>query len=239
MREFGDGDKWLKYDGVKIWYFSSRYYKKYLSDTGKIVASVNFQEQDEDYYDDNAQILTICEDCEIFLSDDVSDVGLGYIAIDDDCYVQIERRKSMLWLPLVLGVILTLGLLFTFMNKEKVSQISDFIIEDEDAVTQNVPTITETTTFTGYRDIVIDDTNQLLVLSNSETNTVYFQYVLSENGKELYKTNMIRPGKVKNVNLKELLSNGSHKIRIDTLTYDIDSKEPCLSPYQEIIVEVK
>lgn len=91
----------------------------------------------------------------------------------------------------------------------------------------------------GYADIFLNEKTTSVQLINPDKNTVYMVYTLINDGKEVFKTDGIGPGKQITVNLYELLSKGEYDMEFNIATFDVETLSPCNGAKQSVKVTVK
>ena len=144
----------------------------------------------------------------------------------------------------------TVGVVFGDIVSRDTDDIAEkppnLVLEEGKAWDGSMPTVGEvseqTAEFTeipGYAKITITETMQELDLINPKGNTVYFVYTLSEYGEVLRQTGAIEPDKYVSVNLYELLSKGTHHLKISIECYDLVTQAICNGAVQEVEVFVR
>lgn len=90
----------------------------------------------------------------------------------------------------------------------------------------------------GYTNLYVSNENPTIHLINPKDNTVYLKYTILENGIEIAKTKAIKPNNMADVNLKDVLSKGTHELTFNINTYDIKTEEECNSTTQKVSVTI-
>ena len=182
----------------------------------------------------------------------------GYVKVDDNAYVSIEK-KSLLFILLLIILIGLLLVSFKVITKYELFGIGssnsnsnvtvnnqgvDLEFEEGEDIKENSNSTEEkveqeSIAIPGYVNVQISDTKPEVSLSNPKGNTVYMKYTLKEGNKVIYTTKAFAPGKMVKVNLKKLLSVGEHTITFIIETYDIETQAPCNGAVQEVKVIVK
>ena len=98
---------------------------------------------------------------------------------------------------------------------------------------------TEQTEIPGYANLYVTKASPNINLGNPEENTVYFKYVIEENGTVLFQTDLIAPGKAIPANLYEKLTDGEHTLSFVISTYDVTTQAPCNGATQSVVITKK
>lgn len=177
----------------------------------------------------------------------------GYLNVEENTYVRYCRS----WIPIL---ILILGLCFCgilgysgYKIYEKNNTPTKYVetdpnYEDDQYIWEgDLPksgkdsvASEDTTTFPGYGVVVINKETPTVDLVNPIVNTVDFTYTLCDTeGKELYTTSKIRPGKYVPFAIGKLYNIvGSYQLSLIINTYDINTGEECVSVTIPITLEV-
>ena len=146
-----------------------------------------------------------------------------------------EKEKKKKWIRrilVIIGIILLLLLLLRGCEGEgEIGKIfTDLGISDSQTEIkehENAGNGTEYTEYVGYGMLDITKDNPTINLINPENNSVYMQFKVTYNGKELYSTDLIAPGKMDTFNIYKHLDSGQHTLIYEINTYDVDTKELC------------
>lgn len=90
----------------------------------------------------------------------------------------------------------------------------------------------------GYSHLYVNTENRYIKLINPTSNDVYFKYILELDGIDIFKSNMIEPGKALDVDVFNLLKTGSYTINLKIETYDIKTMSKCNGASQKVNIEV-
>lgn len=172
---------------------------------------------------------------------------VGYLKVADNTYIAILKQSILI--PILLSIIFLgfiIGLLWTCFNPIpttldtptlKFEQGSDWdgnMPQNGEQSKENAESIE----IPGYSELYVSSKSPNIQLINPTGNTVYFVYTLLENDTVIYETKAIAPDKMLEVNLKELLSIGTHTISFQISTYDVETQAACNGATQEVQVIV-
>ncbi len=186
--------------------------------------------------------------------------NVGYVSVGKDKYVGLTRS----WVPLFL-IFLSVSICILFViikitsgslaNKSEdvfvemsvLSGKSSYSDYEEDAewngiLPQNgkIPEgNVESTTFPGYANLYFSKKNSNLQLINPKENTVDFEYYIKLDGEVICSTKKIKPGNMKEVDLTQILNQGTHTLIFSIVTYDVESKVACNEVDQVVNVTIK
>lgn len=159
----------------------------------------------------------------------------GYIKIGENTYIGVYKHVFIFWfLIALLGILLISTATISFILATDKKPAKDLLPFDEgedfdkdlggnggkdlQELLKNDPGID----FPIYsiKKFVVDENDPTVNLGNPKTNKVDFQYIVQDSsGKEIFKTNLIQPGKAVVWNAKNTLANGEYKLTIITNTY--------------------
>lgn len=146
-----------------------------------------------------------------------------------------EKKKKKKWIMRILaiiGIFLLLLLLLRGCNGEgEIGKVfSNLGLSDtqtEIKKPENAGNGIEYTEYVGYGMLDITKDNPTINLINPENNSVYMQFNVTYNDKELYSTDLIAPGKMDTFNVYNHLDSGQHTLIYEITTYDVETKELC------------
>lgn len=158
---------------------------------------------------------------------------------------KIKLDKRILMLTLLLTIIICELVILIGSNNNDVV-ISNGVTKKTISTNQETTYIPEKTKkeeayteLVGYGLITIDEINPYIYLSNPEENNVYLSFIVSNDGDEIYETQLIQPGKMEKLDIYSCLNAGKHTLIYSINSYDLDSKElywSGIKQEQEIIV---
>lgn len=156
---------------------------------------------------------------------------------------KLKRQKLVNVIGIIVIVILLLLLISVLRKNDRhhtvespVDGSGNSLVIDEDAIDWNGSKRTdftevpedEGTAIPGYTRIVVNENNQSIQLYNFEDNTSYLIYTIYDsNGKEVFKTNAIAPGKAVYWNVYETMGQGEHVVDMNVSTFDVDTQVEC------------
>lgn len=118
---------------------------------------------------------------------------------------------------------------------------SELIVEQEKEYKPDTPESIscDSMIIPGYQNLLVSRDKPCVKLNNPEGNTVYLEYILTEDDEVIYTTNAIKPGCMVEANLKQKLDKGMHEIIFTINTYDIKTNKPCNGGVQVVNVKVE
>lgn len=173
---------------------------------------------------------------------------LGYIHVGNKQFVELYRRRIFPVIILLFflacgGLFVASSLAIPFLRQEEpeLRHIEEGEIWDgEYPVNGDMSKAnSEEIEIPGYSELYVSDEEPKLTLINPIGNSVYFEYVLTDQaGNELYATDLISPGEVVKWNAKSNLNSGDHNVKIQINTYDIKTQSRCSGAEQSIVLHV-
>lgn len=91
----------------------------------------------------------------------------------------------------------------------------------------------------GYTNLLVTTDHQSIDLINTDKNTVYQQYKIYLEDKELFDSKLIAPGKQVAWNAYEVLESGNYMLNFEISTYDVETQAPCNGLTQSVSLEVR
>jgi hypothetical protein len=173
---------------------------------------------------------------------------LGYIHVGNNQFIELYKRRIfpliILLFILVCGGVFVASSLAVPLLRQEEPELRH--IEEGEKWDGEYPVNgdmskanSEEIEIPGYSELYVSDEEPKLTLINPIGNSVYFEYVLTDQaGNELYGTDLIAPGKVVKWNAKSDLNSGDHNVKIQINTYDIKTQSRCSGAEQSIVLHV-
>lgn len=175
----------------------------------------------------------------------------GYANVEQNRYVYVAQRP--IFLILLLGLFLIagcLGIFGLFNTNPDVVPVPEEVKEllpiadgekwdgEYEKGEESTP-IVEQTEIPGYANLFVSKDAPTINLINPDGNTVYFKYIISENDEVIFETDLIKPNEMIASNLYELLTDGTHKLKFQINTYDVETQAPCNGATQMVDIMKK
>lgn len=244
---------------VKFEYYSPNFFNKVLKDENTVVVGNVKLNKKYKANDDKAigvlEIDTKKDDYSkwyLNIYEDKDKKCLGYLKVGDNEYIRLLRSNWLIILIPIISILLILSLIFYFyilpvikpVPEEPVAPlpVDSEVSEWDGDLSQNQKeqiAEQENTNIPGYSNLYVSAEMPNIKLSNPEDNTVFFKYEVYENDNKLFETDLIENGKVKEVNFKELLSNGEHTLKFVISCYDIETQASCNGANQTVKILVE
>jgi len=99
-------------------------------------------------------------------------------------------------------------------------------IENEELIAQDINALLEEskeiefTEFFGYDSLDVNKDNPTITLRNSSNNKVLLKYDVYDGDKQVFTSEMLKPGDITKVNVFELLDKGEHNLEYHISSYD-------------------
>ena len=180
--------------------------------------------------------------------------AFGYIAINiqkTTRYIRVMDNKDML-VPLLLlcGAVAVIGLLAEpkFHNtgtqvaesqpQLEVAQGKEWNGELPERYQEEIDN-NETVEIAGYTSLLVTADHKQIELINTDGNTVYQQYLIYLDDKELFDSKLIAPGEMVEWNAYDSLDAGHYQLSFKTNTFDVETQAPCNGANQSVSLDVK
>lgn len=181
--------------------------------------------------------------------------AIGYICIivkGQEQYIRVLDDSGVLFfLLLIAGIVLISGLSVAVLSsRSKDTQIVETkpVLEYADGKDwdgslperyQEEIDYQEGIEIAGYTNLLVTSEHQSIDLINTDKNTVYQQYIIYLDDKELFDSKLIAPGKQVAWNAYEGLDAGNYVLDFSISTYDIETQAPCNGLTQSVSLEVR
>lgn len=158
----------------------------------------------------------------------------GYVKVSDNEVIGIYKYSFLFLIFCLLGVLLGLwlialitillitgkpindllpidpGVIFDDMGGDAKKEVNQ-ILSDDRGIDFPIYSL---------KEFVVNDSAPTIKLGNPESNIVMFQYIITDSsGDEIFKTNLINPGRAVAWNPKEYLDEGTYDLTLETKTY--------------------
>lgn len=167
----------------------------------------------------------------------------GYANVGDNNYLTVAKSPLFIIILLILLLLcgcLGIGSFLIKNNPAPTTPHENLAIADgqdwdgELAKGEESEAIAEQTEIPGYANLFVSKESPNINLINPTENTVYFKYIISENDKVLYETDLIKPDKMLTANLYDILTDGEHVLSFQINTYDIETQDACNGATQTV-----
>lgn len=139
-----------------------------------------------------------------------------------------SKKKNILYILIAIIAIIIAFILGLYLNDDlpRFDNADDW--DGNVRVGDNSDTGNDSIAIVGYPSATITSENRTMPLINSDKNDVNIIFtVIDEDGTEVYKTDYIAPGKVKNADIYDKLSTGTHNLTIQYKTFDAKTNSVC------------